>query len=68
MNAPAAVIVDGSRLITQDFTIGDITQEESVALLPREGGVVVRSLDGEVFIPTAMVTEVAGALLSVVLR
>lgn len=68
MNAPAALIVDGSRLITQDFTIGQITQEESVALLPRAGGVVVRSLDGEVFIPSAMVTEVAGALLSVVLR
>lgn len=68
MNAPAALIVDGARLITQDFTIGQITAEESVALIPREGGIVVRSLDGEVFIPAEMVTEVAGALLSVVLR
>lgn len=68
VTAPSALIIDGSRLITQDFTIGQITQEESVALIPRPGGVVVRSLDGEVFIPTNMVTEVAGALLSVVLR
>lgn len=64
---PTAMIVDGARLVTEDFTIGQITQEESVALLQREGGVVVRSLDGECFIPTDMITEVAGALLSIVL-
>ncbi|WP_419817019.1 hypothetical protein [Glaciibacter flavus] len=36
-------------------------------MIPRIGGVVVRSLDGEVFVPNDMVTEVAGALLSIVL-
>ena len=68
MNAPAAMIIDGSRAVTPDLTIGEITEDQSVAVLPRPGGVVVRSLDGEVFVPFDMVTEVAGALLSIVLR
>lgn len=68
MNAPGAMILDGSRLITQDFTIGDITGDESVAVVNRGDAVLVRSLDGEVLIPFNMITEVAGAMIAIVLR
>lgn len=67
MNAPA-VIVDGSAEVTADFTIGDITEGQSVAIWDTGSALVVRSLDGEVTIPYDMITEVAGAMLAVVLR
>lgn len=67
MNAPAVLIVDGSRLITRDFTVGELTEEQSVALVNTGHSIIVRSLDGAVEIPYEMVHEVAGAMLSVVL-
>ena len=67
MNAPA-VIVDGALEVTADFTIGDITEGQSVAIWDTGSALVVRSLDGEVTIPYDMITEVAGAMLAVVLR
>lgn len=66
MNAPA-VIVDGSQEVTADFTIGDVTEGQSVAIWDTGSALVVRSLDGEVTIPYDMITEVAGAMLAVVL-
>lgn len=68
MSALLPVIVDGSRLITDDFTIGQITEGQSVAISDTGAALVVRSLDGEVTIPYDMITEVAGAMLAVVLR